>query len=339
MNKKTGLISFHLDVDIFEDEKIQFVSARFGAKGEAITIRLLCKIYRQGYFTDWNEDIALLFSKDAGNGISPACANDVVYELLKRGFFDKGIFERFSILTSRRIQRQYFGASIRRNEAEYDPRYMLVDASAWKNSRSIEPINQNADGLNQNVDILAENVDGLKQSKVKDPPLPPLPHLPFAGSGMLSLPLASGSGTAVGRGTAGRSSQAAETKAELRAIRDSYVFAGKLHNAVNDWITYKHEKRQGYKPGGLKSLLSRIKNNAGRYGEEAVVRVIHESMANNYHGIIWDKIKNQGGGCVDPNSGNFGANGREPAANVQTEGGRLAKLAERIHIGDTDVEY
>ena len=164
MNKKTGLMSFHLDVDIFEDEKIQFVSARFGTKGEALIIRLLCKIYRQGYFTNWDEDIALLFSKGAGDNVSPSCANEVVNELVKRGFFDKSLLDRFSILTSRRIQRQYFEASRRRNEASYDPKYLLVDVSQWANAT---PINQNVNILDENAYAIIENVNSLKQSKVK----------------------------------------------------------------------------------------------------------------------------------------------------------------------------
>jgi len=171
MNKKTGLMSFHLDVDIFEDEKMQFVSARFGTKGEAITIRLLCKIYRQGYFIDWNDDIALLFAKGVGDNGQHSCVKDVVCELLKRDFFDKGIFERFSILTSRRIQRQYFEASKRRKEAFYTPGHLLIDVSEWANAT---PVNQNVNILSNDVNILSNdvnildgNADGLKQSKVK----------------------------------------------------------------------------------------------------------------------------------------------------------------------------
>jgi len=66
----------------------------------------------------------------------------------------------------------------------------------------------------------------------------------------------------------------------------------KLQEAVNNWLAYKQEKRQQYKPQGLKSLLSQVKNNADNYGEDAVIHAINESMASNYQGIVWDKAKN-----------------------------------------------
>lgn len=158
MNQKKGLDYFPFDVDFFQDEKIQFVSARFGMKGEAVTLRLLCKIYRQGYYLNWNEDIALLFAKSVGDGCQHSLVNDVVNELLKRGFFHEGIFKRFAILTSKGIQRRYFEAASRRKNVEYDPRFLLVNLSKFKNVVS----------LHQNADIQDENVDILKQSKVEE---------------------------------------------------------------------------------------------------------------------------------------------------------------------------
>lgn len=104
---KYGLDYFPLDIDIFEDDKLQFVSSRFDEKGELITVKLLCKIYKAGYFISWDEDAALLFSKGAGRNVTPSLANDVVNELVKRDFFDKGLFERFAVLTSAGIQRRY----------------------------------------------------------------------------------------------------------------------------------------------------------------------------------------------------------------------------------------
>ena len=165
MNKKNGLDYFPLDVDFFQDEKIQFVSARFGTKGESITVRLLCKIYRQGYYIDWNEDIALLFAKGVGDNVRDSFVNDVVYELIKRGFFDKSIFDTCSILTSKGIQRRYFEASVRRKEILYEPEYMLIDVTEYAN---IRPVSESVPKKVQNVYILNENDNILKQSKVKE---------------------------------------------------------------------------------------------------------------------------------------------------------------------------
>ena len=70
-------------------------------------------------------------------------------------------------------------------------------------------------------------------------------------------------------------------------------FDGKLREAVDDWIAYKKEKRQNYKPTGLKTLFTQIQNNADQYGEDAVIKVIRDSMSSNYAGIMFDRIKKQ----------------------------------------------
>lgn len=106
---KKGLDYFPLDVGFFDDDKIAFVSARFQEKGELIAIKLLCKIYKDnGYYYQWGNDEAILFAKRVvGDPSQHTLANDVVHELVKRGFFDKGIFNSFKILTSKGIQERY----------------------------------------------------------------------------------------------------------------------------------------------------------------------------------------------------------------------------------------
>lgn len=105
--QKTGLSYFTVDVDIFEDEKLQFISAKFGLKGEAIVFRLLSKIYRNGYYIEFDEDVQLLFSKSCGLERNDNATRNVVSELIKRKFFDKTTFEQFQVLTSKGIQRRY----------------------------------------------------------------------------------------------------------------------------------------------------------------------------------------------------------------------------------------
>lgn len=70
-------------------------------------------------------------------------------------------------------------------------------------------------------------------------------------------------------------------------------FSFELREAVEDWLRYKTERRQPYKETGLKSVLTQIRKNAKLYGDTAVADVIRESMANNYQGITFDKLKKQ----------------------------------------------
>lgn len=174
---KKGLDFFPLDVDFFDDEKVQFVSARFGIKGEVCAIRLLTRIYRNGYFIKWDEDSAYLFSKVAGKEFSPCLANEIVHELVKRGFFNQSLFDSFGILTSRGIQDRFLKACIRRKDVEVDARYLLVDSSEFKNLRinkayssapSFRKCIHDVSISEENVYIKEENVDIQAQSKVKE---------------------------------------------------------------------------------------------------------------------------------------------------------------------------
>lgn len=65
-----------------------------------------------------------------------------------------------------------------------------------------------------------------------------------------------------------------------------------LKNIIISWLDYKLEKNDNYQIQGFKSLLTQIKNNVEKYGEELVIEIINTSMSSNYKGIIWDKLKN-----------------------------------------------
>ena len=75
------------------------------------------------------------------------------------------------------------------------------------------------------------------------------------------------------------------------APNNAPVFDGELGAAVAEWLAYKREKRQPYKPTGEKSLLAQIRNNADKHGAPAVIDAIRRSMAANYQGIVWDWLK------------------------------------------------
>lgn len=77
------------------------------------------------------------------------------------------------------------------------------------------------------------------------------------------------------------------------AENQDYGFGQELEQAFSDWLTYKQEKREPYKPTGLKSLVTQIRNNVQKYGEHSVACLIRECMASNWKGIIWERIEKQ----------------------------------------------
>lgn len=68
-------------------------------------------------------------------------------------------------------------------------------------------------------------------------------------------------------------------------------FSPNLKSKIQEWLTYKSERKEGYKPTGKKSLLTMLENKAKQYGEESVIATIDQSMASGWKGLFWDKLE------------------------------------------------
>ena len=102
---KQGLDYFPFDVDFFNDEKIFAIAGEFGIKGEITTVKLLCAVYRNGYYIEWTEMLKYKLLKELP-GVSADLLDQIIKRLVKWDFFDKGLFDSDSILTSIGIQRR-----------------------------------------------------------------------------------------------------------------------------------------------------------------------------------------------------------------------------------------
>lgn len=158
---KDGLDYFTCDC-IFED-KVELVIAEFGMKGLGILIKLWQKIYNSnGYYCLWDDDVALMFANKistAENIVSVNVVSEFINACLRRGVFDRGMFEHCNILTSAGIQKRYFEATKRRNQQNVKIEYLLINAP--KNAVNVS---NNSINVNNN----SKNVDDNSQSKVKE---------------------------------------------------------------------------------------------------------------------------------------------------------------------------
>lgn len=75
--------------------------------------------------------------------------------------------------------------------------------------------------------------------------------------------------------------------------RENTGFDPALQEAFEQWLSYKRERREGYKPTGLRNLVAQIQNAAGEFGSGAVVSLIQQCMASGYRGIVFDRLKNK----------------------------------------------
>ena len=103
--RKDGLDYFPLDVDLFEDDKIKILKARYGADGIILYLYLLCRIYRQGYYMQVNEDFEYIISEDLK--MSPDKVKQVLTFLLSRSLFDHTLSQSDAVLTSAGIQKRF----------------------------------------------------------------------------------------------------------------------------------------------------------------------------------------------------------------------------------------
>ncbi|WP_270487845.1 DUF4373 domain-containing protein [Butyricimonas synergistica] len=125
-NKK-GLDYFPVDVDMFETDDVALITSEFGAKADSVLIRLLCRIYKNGYWCKWGDDECSLFCKLAGGIFVPNHVREIVAGCVRRSIFDKSVFNMFGVLTSKEIQEKYLRATLERKEIEIVADYWLLD--------------------------------------------------------------------------------------------------------------------------------------------------------------------------------------------------------------------
>ncbi len=122
--KKTGLVYFPNNT--IYDTSLELIIAEFGMQGLGIINRLWQAIYLNGYYCEWNDDAALLFSHK--NGVSGKAVSEVINACFRREIFDKEKFIKYGILTSQGIQKRYFEACEKRTSIEVNEDYLLISA-------------------------------------------------------------------------------------------------------------------------------------------------------------------------------------------------------------------
>ena len=161
--QKAGVEYFPLDVE--NDDKLDLIEAEFGLTGFAVIVKLYQRIYKLGYYCEWNDEVALLFGKRLGTG--GKAVSEIVSAAIRRKLFDEEIYRKYGVLTSRGIQKRYFEIVARRKNVEVEQRYLLV-------SRDLIPVNVNIMYAETPVNVntmqteTPENAYRSTQSKVKE---------------------------------------------------------------------------------------------------------------------------------------------------------------------------
>lgn len=164
----TGIPYFPLYSNFFENDVLELLEAKFGIRASCITIKLLCKIYKEGYFIPWGEEQSLIFIRKTGGEISETTMEQIIDLLFEKEFFNKKSFEQFGILTSENIQKVWLEATVRRKRNFEKMPYLLVATAGAKqdNGEQKEDMNgQDAGNLPTQNELNPENGCNSGQTK------------------------------------------------------------------------------------------------------------------------------------------------------------------------------
>ena len=160
-----GLSYFSVDVNFFESEKMLVIVNDFGFEAVAMTLKLYSQIYKSGFFIKWNDKISKILSASIHSSFGAKELQKLVLALVEEEVFDKTLFEKYQILTSREIQLNYFSVTAKRKWSNIEhEEYLLVDlkkpAKADGNTKKSEAKQNDAEIIKE------ENVASLPVAQI-----------------------------------------------------------------------------------------------------------------------------------------------------------------------------
>ncbi len=102
-----GINYFPVGVNFMEENAMEVIEAKYGIKGSAIVLKLMCKIYKEGYYIRWDEEQCLIFANKAGREVQAEEVQGIIEILFTKGILDRNSYQENGILTSESIQKRY----------------------------------------------------------------------------------------------------------------------------------------------------------------------------------------------------------------------------------------
>ncbi|MCE8615165.1 DUF4373 domain-containing protein [Bacteroides fragilis] len=121
-----GINYFPIGVNFMEENAMEVIEAKYGIKGPAIVLKLLCRIYKEGYFIRWDEEQCLIFANKAGREVQAGEVQGIIEILFIKGILDRSSYQENGILTSESIQKVWLEATKRRKRELSELPYLMV---------------------------------------------------------------------------------------------------------------------------------------------------------------------------------------------------------------------
>lgn len=154
-------------VDIFDtDSKIDKLLDAQKWKGFGVYFFLCQRAYgSDGYFYKWSYDDCASTARKMGGGIRSGTVKETVDYCLRIGLFDKGLFVRWGILTSRGIQKRYCIAikdrDVKRVIADY---WLLSEQETEEHCKGLLKLPLDSDLSEINTNFPAGNTNNPKRN-------------------------------------------------------------------------------------------------------------------------------------------------------------------------------
>lgn len=130
---QAGCQYFPLDCNFFNDRKVRMLRGEFGAKAESVLVRLWCMIYSgEGWYVLMDEDEINLLSESMGAGFPPSYIGEVIRGSVRRGLFDEAVFDKFRVLTSEGVQKQYLSIKAKKKIIPIIREYWVLKEAFFK---------------------------------------------------------------------------------------------------------------------------------------------------------------------------------------------------------------
>ncbi len=152
-------------VDIFSNDiKIDKLLDAQGWQGFGIYFYLCQMAFgSEGYYYEWCYDLCASTARKMGGGVGAGTVKETVDYCLQIGLFDKWLFDRWGVLTSRGIQKSYLVVlkSKNRKGTEIYKEYWLLDTLKSEDYQGVVFVHKNNQSLGVNGDSLGENNQSL----------------------------------------------------------------------------------------------------------------------------------------------------------------------------------
>ncbi|MCS2817289.1 DUF4373 domain-containing protein [Bacteroides fragilis] len=178
-----GINYFPVGVNFMEENAMEVIEAKYGIKGSAIVLKLMCKIYKEGYYIRWDEEQCLIFANKAGREVQAEEVQGIIEILFTKGILDRNSYQENGILTSESIQKVWMEATKRRKRELSELPYPMVKPEKENGKADTPPALQeiqqpelfkkektpvNPKNVVHHVAVDAKNACNSGQSKVKE---------------------------------------------------------------------------------------------------------------------------------------------------------------------------